>query len=490
VHATCRAAPDTSLSHVEFVERSREEWVEVAQRKLADSFVDWLDPDTAYVEALRSLRSTYQMPLATLETLKAYFLSEARAGLAGAPGASLRMLPTYVTNRVTGKEVGDFYALDLGGTNFRVLKLSLLGDGKVGPVTQGKYKVPESAKRGSADELFGFLADSVSHFLATECGGNPTGVMGFTFSFPTEQDALNRGRLIVWNKEFNASGVVGQDVVAMLQEQLIARGIQLEVRALANDTVGTMEAAAYAYPNTTMGVILGTGTNAAYIEQTKNVSKWQGAASEEMVINTEWGNLDMEQIMTVYDAAIDAASQNPGLQRYEKMISGMYLGELCRVSVISPPVIEGFSSPFGASLSSKLADRMSLPTSLVAAIEADSTPDLSVAAKALADAGLSGSTVRDRVLLREAAVCVSTRAARLSAMGVVALLEQLEHSGAGCTIAIDGTVFECYPYFKERMEHGLEMLKGREGARSIELVLAKDGSGVGAAIIAAISSQM
>lgn len=50
-----------------------------------------------------------------------------------------------------------------------------------------------------------------------------------------------------------------------------------QVRALANDTVGTMEAAAYRYPNTVMGVILGTGTNAAYIEQTPNVVKWKGA---------------------------------------------------------------------------------------------------------------------------------------------------------------------------------------------------------------------
>ena len=43
-----------------------------------------------------------------------------------------------------------------------------------------------------------------------------------------------------------------------------------------------------------MGVILGTGTNAAYIERTANVPKWGGEASEEMVINTEWGNLQMD----------------------------------------------------------------------------------------------------------------------------------------------------------------------------------------------------
>ena len=110
------------------------------------------------------------------------------------------------------------------------------------------------------------------------------------------------------------SGVVGEDVVALLQEQFNTRGIQLEVRALANDTVGTMEAAAYKYPDTAMGVILGTGTNAAYIERGAKLTKWRGAPCDEMVINTEWGNLDMTSYMNKYDVAIDAASDTPGLQ--------------------------------------------------------------------------------------------------------------------------------------------------------------------------------
>ena len=86
--------------------------------------------------------------------------------------------------------------------------------------------------------------------------------------------------------------------MALLQTQLRDRGIHLQVRALANDTVGTMEAAAYSYPDTAMGVILGTGTNAAYIEKTANIGKWKGAPSDEMVINTEWGNLDTISVMS------------------------------------------------------------------------------------------------------------------------------------------------------------------------------------------------
>jgi hexokinase len=117
-------------------------------------------------------------------------------------------------------------------------------------------------------------------------------------------------------------------VVSLLQEELLDRGINLRVRALANDTVGTMEAAAYRFPDTAMGVILGTGTNAAYVEKAGNVPKWAGAPCDEMVINTEWGNLGMGSLMNAYDEAVDRASDNPSAQQYEKMISGLYLGVL------------------------------------------------------------------------------------------------------------------------------------------------------------------
>ena len=71
---------------------------------------------------------------------------------------------------------------------------------------------------------------------------------------------------------------------------------------------------------------------------------------------------------------------------------------------------------------------------------------------------------------------------------MVALLEQMGgETSESATVAVDGTVFEAYPFFKERMEFGIELLVGRQRASAIELILAKDGSGVGAAIIAALT---
>lgn len=162
----------------------------------------------------------------------------------------------------------------------------------------------------------------------------------------------------------------------------------------------------------------------------------------------------------------------------------------------------------------------------MSACEGDVSPDLAEVGRLLSDAGVANSTLRDRVLLREvrrapsihsslrqvnprlanvtatrllksakgtaflcgqACVCVSTRAARLSAMATAALLDMSGAPGDS-TVAVDGTVFECYPFFKERMEAGLEASLGAERARNVNLVLAKDGSGIGAAIIAALDN--
>jgi hexokinase len=319
----------------------------------------------------------------------------------------------------------------------------------------------------------------------SECGGNPDGELGFTFSFPTEQTAINAGTLITWNKDFAASNVIGQDVVWLLQQELLERGINLRVCALANDTVGTMEAAAYRFPETAMGVILGTGTNAAYLEKASNVPKWAGPPCDDMVINTEWGNLGMGSLMNRYDMAVDRASDNPGAQQLEKMISGMYLGELTRVTLSDPTVRNAFSAQCAAEMQMAFYAKLSLPTAAMSAMEADTSPTLSEVGRVLAAAGVVSSTVADRVLVREACVCVSSRAAYLSAVGVASLLHLTEHNDV-CKIAVDGTVFECYPFFKERMERGLELMLGTQRAHAVDLILAKDGSGVGAAIIAAI----
>lgn len=47
--------------------------------------------------------------------------------------------------------------------------------------------------------------------------------LGFTFSFPCHQEGLASARLTCWTKGFTCSGVVGEDVVKMLQRAIDER---------------------------------------------------------------------------------------------------------------------------------------------------------------------------------------------------------------------------------------------------------------------------
>lgn len=58
----------------------------------------------------------------------------------------------------------------------------------------------------------------------------------------------------------------------------------------------------------------------------------------EMAINCEWGAFDSEKHEHLprakYDLIIDETSNKPGQQAFEKMIAGLYLGEVFRLIVV------------------------------------------------------------------------------------------------------------------------------------------------------------
>lgn len=89
-----------------------------------------------------------------------------------------------------------------------------------------------------------------------------------------------------------------------------------------------------------------------------------------MLINTEWGAFGergaLDFIITEFDRSIDDNSINPGKQLFEKMISGMYMGEITRL-VLEKLVNEGLI--FGGKCSSDLKKRGKFFTKYVSEIE-------------------------------------------------------------------------------------------------------------------------
>ncbi|KAI3855318.1 hypothetical protein MKX03_026971 [Papaver bracteatum] len=442
-------------------------------------------------------------PIGKLRKLADAMTAEMHAGLASEGGSRLNMLNSCVDNLPTGDEHGLFYALDLGGTNFRVLRVQLSGrDGRVAKQESTEVSIPPELMTATSDELFDFIAKELSIFIATEGEGFflPPGSqreLGFTFSFPVKQLSMASGTLIRWGKGFSIDDAVDKDVVVELTKALDRQGVDMRVAALVNDTIGTLAGGKYFNNDVAAAVILGTGTNAAYVERAYAVPKWHDLQpkSGEMVINTEWGNFRSSYLpVTEYDQALDQDSLNVGEQIFEKMISGMYLGDIVRRVLCK---MAKQARLFGDIVPPKLKTRFIFRTPEMSAMHHDKSLDLSVVGNKLKDIfGISDTSLETRKVVVKLCSIVATRGARVSAAGILAILKKMgkdtvkEGEKQRTVIAVDGGLFEHYTEFRSCLESTLNELLGDEVAHTVVIEHANDGSGIGAALLAASHSRV
>ncbi|KAG6509041.1 hypothetical protein ZIOFF_034430 [Zingiber officinale] len=459
----------------------------VGQR--AQSSVRWDHVDAV----VRELEESCATPIKKLRQVADAMAVEMHAGLASEGGTKLKMLISYVDNLPTGDETGLFYALDLGGTNFRVLRVQL--GGKEGRVVKQEFEevsIPPQLMTGGSDELFDFIASALARFVASEGEDYhlPVGrqrELGFTFSFPVRQISIGSGTLVKWTKGFNIDATVGEDVVAELARAMERQGLNMRVSALVNDTIGTLAGGRYHDEDVVAAVILGTGTNAAYVERAEAIPKWRGLLpkSGDMVINMEWGNFSSAHLpVTEYDRALDDESLNPGEQIYEKLISGMYLGEIVRRILLR---LAKEAALFGETVPEKLQVPFVLRSS-----------DLDVVGTKLKDElGISSTSLRVRKVVVQICEVVARRSGRLAAAGIVGIMKKVGRDDAGeegsriprTVIAMDGGLYEHYAMVSATVQCTVKEMLGEEATASVVIKMANDGSGVGAALLAASHSQ-
>ncbi|KAK6731415.1 hypothetical protein RB195_007717 [Necator americanus] len=409
--------------------------------------------------------------------------------------AAVKMLPSYVRAVPNGKEVGDFLALDLGGTNFRVLLIRLKG--REAEMIGKIFRVPENVMRGSGEALFDHIADCMAKFMTEQGVSHAEKLpLGFTFSFPCKQEGLTCAKLINWTKGFSASGVEGADVVTMLRDACRRRDdIDIDVVALLNDTVGTLMACAFKENSCTVGIIVGTGTNACYMEKLSRIGKLGNECDgdglpDEMIINTEWGAFGddgaLDGIRTQYDKLVDLNSINPGRQLFEKMISGMYMGELVRV-VLEALAKEAllFDGDFEA-----ISQRGCFPTKYVSEIESELLEQedrtFQRTCQILEDIGVENVSSADCANVAYVCSLISTRAAYMTAAGIATLLNRMQRPHV--TVGVDGSVYRFHPSFPRLLDEKIDQLI--EGDIEYQLMLSEDGSGRGAALVAAVATRM
>lgn len=459
-------------------------------------------------------------------------------------------------------------AVDLGGTNFRVCAIQLHGNTTFS-LTQSKTKIPtELMTAKTAKELFSFLAERIQAFLKEHHNDHYQSYirrrkhsgqiseqeifnMGFTFSFPVNQIGINKGLLMRWTKGFDIEDAIGKDVCALLQAEIDALHLPVRVAALVNDTVGTLMARSYTSPGKTgtlLGAIFGTGTNGAYVEKLDRVSKLvkdktadgsYDCSTGEMIVNTEWGSFDNELSVlpnTPYDTALDAESVNPGIQMFEKRVSGMFLGEIFRRAIVtlmkdeSVPLFKDENSSLNELHSttciepdSPLFKKWGVDSSFLSLAYGDSSVGLKTTRQALdKECGINAASLEDAEVVKAIAGAVGRRAARLAAIAIGAIVinsgrldpsvsaasattEQKEGldvergEGSGevseddiIDVGVDGSLVEFYPDFEDLIREALREITeiGVEGEKKIRIGIAKDGSGVGAALIALVAGKV
>ncbi|XP_023172068.1 hexokinase type 2-like [Drosophila hydei] len=405
------------------------------------------------------------------------------------PRATMKCFVTYVQDLPTGRERGNYLALDLGGTNFRVLLVNLESESTV-HIDGQTYGISKSVMEGPGIKLFDFIAQCLSDFCKDHKLESANLPLGFTFSFPCKQVGIDNGTLVAWTKGFKSEGVVNKNVVELLRDAIARRGdLKVKVVAILNDTTGTLMSCAFHKPNCKIGMIVGTGSNACYVEKTSNVEMLPGYQTSQkpyMIINCEWGafgdNGVLDFIRTRYDIEVDNFSINPKKQVYEKCISGMYMGELVRniiVELMDKDVL------FKGVKSKGLHERGKFETRFITEIESDEPGRFRNAAMVMDSLGIRTSNEKDLMCLRYICETVSTRSAKLAACGLVCLIRKMNVKDL--SVGIDGSVYRFHPHYHRLLMENMNLLLN--GTVRYELVLSEDGSGRGAALIAAVCAR-
>lgn len=407
-----------------------------------------------------------------LHEIAADFRYDLRQGLKDPDLSSLRMLKSYVA-LPTGEERGEYLALDFGGTNVRVLRIRLNGAGKYEILSKAAKPLKKEGaydyigKGSTAEQMFDFIASLVDEAVAGD--HNTKFLLGHTFSFPSEQSDLYNAKLIIWTKEFATSGVEGEVVNDLLKAALHRRGLDnVEPTAVINDTVAVLLAAAYEHGDTYIGSIYATGHNTCYLEPYAEV------AEKPMILNLESGGF-MRLTPNRFDVKLDEASEKPGEQRLEKMASGRYMGELFGMAMAE---LLGESKDYGF-------------TSIdMSAILVDETENLAAARKVVEAKTGHSLDAKDLADVKRLARTILVRSTRLVTASFVGILWQLAGKGEirKQHIAIDGSVYEKMPGAKASIMEALQELLGADAAR-VDTELENGGSGLGAAIAAAMSAK-
>lgn len=262
------------------------------------------------------------------------FMSEMEKGLTST-GSSLPMIPTYIEIEKDIPKNKNVIAIDAGGTNLRVSCVKFDENGIPTIESFKHFPLPGSISEIDITEFFDIIAKEVVPVVKDQER------VGFCFSFPAKIHPDKDGEILLFDKEVKVANAGGHMLGKELIEALNNNGVNsISKVVVINDTVAAALGAKAQFSMKQyggyIGFILGTGMNACYPEQISNIEKLNNKTEESgaMLINIEAAMND-KILRGPIDFELDRLSHDPGRCPSEKMISGAYIGEVFRRSVIN-----------------------------------------------------------------------------------------------------------------------------------------------------------
>ncbi|KAI1100093.1 hexokinase [Jackrogersella minutella] len=446
------------------------------------------------------------------------------------------MLPSFNHLLPTGKERGQYLALDVGGSTLRVALVELRGREATGReseiVRMVSFKITPEIKQLEGMSFFDWMASRIYEVIHTDISNEQDTIpMGLAWSFPVEQVSLGGGLLLGMGKGFLATnGLLGQDLGELIKFACKKQGLNVQLEAIVNDSSATLLSQAYVHGSTRFGLILGTGTNIAVhlpvsafsrTKYGKRPESWFKSASH-VIVNTELGMFGKDILpLTRWDELLNASHPRPEFQPLEHMLSGFYLGEICRLAIVEAVETAGL---LGGQLPPSLEKPYSLDTEILSRIEADTSPTLEKAISQFTTHHPTSTppTLSDITAIRTLATFISRRSAALLAASVFSLWElrheteaehvpttpkptpsndsgvalpspsveeQIEDIEASTKVAFNGSVIEHYPLYLPACQRYIDGLVSHSRyPGSVDLVPAIESSILGAAVALACAT--
>ncbi|XP_017461177.1 PREDICTED: hexokinase-2-like, partial [Rhagoletis zephyria] len=259
-----------------------------------------------------------------------------------------------------------------------------------------------------------------------------------------------------------------------------------------NDTTGTQMSCAHRNPGCNIGLIVGTGCNACYTEKVENCERLDAKYKDKpkIIINVEWGAFGekggLDHLYTEYDRVVDKNSLNPGAQIYEKMVAGMYLGELVRL-IMMRAVKENlvFSQ---CKLRKHITDILTkrphcIESKVLSEVANDKGDDWPVVKNVFKQVfNLNDPDPKDCMKFKYICDVVVKRCGNMLGVTLGALVNKVGESFS--IIGVDGSVYRCHPNLDGYMRETLD--KFVEKDYRYDIMLSEDGSGRGAALVGAV----